>query len=76
VIEPLFDEAADRFDPTVDDAQVQGTTMDETATLHMLVGWREQAWRNAEALVNAPDRRDRAAVVDAEIERPPPSSPT
>jgi len=68
VIEPLFAEAAARFDPTVDDAQVQGTTMDETATLQLLVGWREQAWRNAEALVNAPTPEARA-LVDAEIER-------
>jgi len=68
VIQPLFAEAASRYDPTVDDAQVQGTTMDETATLQLLVGWREQAWRNAEALVNAPTPAARAAV-DAEIER-------
>jgi hypothetical protein len=68
VIEPLFAEAAARFDPTVDDGQVQGTTMDETATLQLLVGWREQAWRNAEALVNAPTPAARA-LVEAEIER-------
>ncbi|MFL6207022.1 MAG: DUF5995 family protein [Acidimicrobiales bacterium] len=68
VIQPLFAEAASRYDPTVDDAQVQGTTMDETATLQLLVGWREQAWRNAEALVNAPTPAARA-LVEAEIER-------
>ena len=68
VIQPLFREAAARFDPSVDDAQVQGTTMDETATLQMLVGWREQAWRNAELLVNAPTPAARA-LVEAEIER-------
>ena len=68
VIEPLFIEAAARFDPTVDDAQVQGTTMDETATLQILVAWREQAWRNAELLVNAPTPAARA-LVEAEIER-------
>ena len=33
---------------------VNGQTMDYTATMQMLVGWREGAWRNAEALVNAP----------------------
>jgi hypothetical protein len=68
VIQPLFAEAAARFDPTVDDGQVQGTTMDETATLQLLVAWREQAWRNAEALVNAPTP-DARALVEAEIER-------
>jgi Family of unknown function (DUF5995) len=68
VIQPLFTEAASRYDPTVDDGQVQGTTMDETATLQLLVGWRELAWRNAEALVNAPTPAARA-LVEAEIER-------
>lgn len=68
VMEPLLDEAAARFDPTVDDGQVDGTTMDETGMLQLLVGWREQAWRNAEALVNAPTPAARAAV-EAEIER-------
>src|SRR5688572_20814081 len=68
VIEPLFDEAAARFDPTVDDAQIDGTTMDETATINMLVAWREMAWRNAERIVAAPTAADRAAVI-ADIER-------
>ena len=68
VIEPLFDEAAARFDPTVDDAQIDGTTMDETATINLLVSWREQAWRNAERIVAAPTEADRAAVI-ADIER-------
>ncbi len=68
VIQPLFAEAAARFDPTVDDSQVQGTTMDETVTAQLLFGWREQAWRNAEALVNAPTPAARA-LVEAEIER-------
>ena len=36
--------------------------------LQLLVGWREQAWRNAEALVNAPTPAARA-LVEAEIER-------
>jgi hypothetical protein len=68
VIEPLFDEAAARFDPTVDDAQIDGTTLDETATINLLVGWREQAWRNAERIVAAPTEAQRAAVI-ADIER-------
>jgi len=68
VMEPLIDEAAARFDPTVDDTQIDGTTIDETAMLQMLVGWREQAWRNAEALVNAPTPAARQLVVE-EIER-------
>ncbi len=68
VMEPLIDEAAARFDPTVDDTQIDGSTLDETLMLQMLVGWREQAWRNAEALVNAPTPAAKA-LVEAEIER-------
>jgi hypothetical protein len=36
--------------------------------LQILVAWREQAWRNAEAIVNAPTAADRANVI-ANIER-------
>jgi hypothetical protein len=68
VIEPLMDEAAARLDPTVDDGQVDGTTMDETGTLQMLVSWREHAWRNAERIANAPDEASRQQVI-ADIER-------
>jgi hypothetical protein len=68
VIEPLFAEAASRFDPTVDDTQLQGTQLDEAALLQILVAWREQAWRSAELLVSAPTLAARA-LVEAEIER-------
>ena len=68
VVDPLFDEAARRFDPTVDDASIDGTHLDETATLNLLQGWREQAWRNAERLVMASTGEQRAAV-EADIER-------
>ena len=33
VIEPLFDEASRRFDPSIDDGSIDGTYMDDTATL-------------------------------------------
>lgn len=68
VMEPLLDEAAARFDPTVDDGQIDGTTIDETVLLQLLAGWREQAWRNAEAIANAPTEAARQLVL-AEIER-------
>jgi hypothetical protein len=68
VIEPLFDEAAARYDPLVDDTQIDGTQLDEAALLQILVGWREQAWRNAEALVSAPNSAARA-LIEAQIER-------
>lgn len=53
VIEPLFAEAAARLDPSVDDANVRGTTIDEPAAVQLLFAWRELAWRNAERLVAA-----------------------
>jgi hypothetical protein len=68
VTEPLLGEAASRYDPTVANTQVHGTTLDEAAFLQLLVLWREQAWRNAEALVSAPDAAARA-LVEVEIER-------
>jgi hypothetical protein len=68
VVEPLFDEAAARYDPMVDDTQFKGTQLDEAALLQILVAWRELAWRNAEALVSAPTPAARA-LVEAEIER-------
>jgi hypothetical protein len=67
VVEPLFDEMAARYDPLVDDTQVDGTQLDEAALLQILVGWREQAWRNAEALVSAPTPAARA-LVETQIE--------
>jgi hypothetical protein len=68
VIEPLFDEMAARYDPLVDDTQVDGTQLDEAALLQLLVAWREQAWRNAEALVSAPTPAARA-LVENQIEQ-------
>jgi len=65
VVEPLIDEAAARYDPTVDDTQVDGTPIDETALLQLLVAWREQAFRNAELLVSAPTPAARALVEQA-----------
>ncbi len=62
----MMAELAARFDPKVDDSNdplgaSYGTVM------QMLTSWRENAWRNAEALVNAPNPAARAAVA-ADIE--------
>jgi hypothetical protein len=63
---PLIAEAAARFDPTIDDTQDQFAL--GNWTLFQLVSmWRENAWRNAEALLNAPDAAARAQVA-AQIE--------
>ena len=58
----LLTEAAKYLDPTLDDRDVPGTSVDNSTMVQALVGWREQAWRNAERLVAAPTAADRARV--------------
>jgi hypothetical protein len=66
VVSPLLAEIAARFDPQVDDiATPYGLSY--TATMQLLLSWRESAWRNAERLAAAGTPADRARVV-AEIE--------
>lgn len=63
VTEPLLAEAAERFDPTMDDSNTP-YGLSYTALMQLIVTWREAAWRNAERLVSAPDATTRAAVED------------
>lgn len=63
----LLTEAAKYLDPTLDDGDVPGTTMDNSAVVQLLVSWREAAWRNAERLANATTAAERAQVAQ-EIE--------
>ncbi|RJK97815.1 DUF5995 family protein [Vallicoccus soli] len=66
VTEDLIDEAARRFDPSIDDAELPlGLTW--TTLMQLLLTWRETAWRNAERLVAAPDEAARARVA-AQVE--------
>jgi hypothetical protein len=64
--EPMLAEAAQRFDPSMDDGH---DPLDATYTVVMqaISGARENAWRNAEALVSAPTPEARA-LVEAKIE--------
>jgi hypothetical protein len=64
--EPMIAEAAQRFDPSMDDAH---DPLDATYSLVMQVisAGRENAWRNAEALVSAPTPEARA-LVETKIE--------
>jgi hypothetical protein len=64
--EALIAESAQRFDPSMDDAH-DPLDLSYSAVMQMVSGWREAAWRNAEALVSAPTREARA-VVAATIE--------
>lgn len=64
--EPMIAEAAQRFDASMDDSH---DPLDATYTLIMqlITVGRENAWRNAEALVSAPTPAARA-LVEAKIE--------
>ena len=64
--EPLLAEIAARFDPTADDAN-DPYGLNNLTLFQMVSGWRENAWRNAEALVSAPTAGARALVA-AKIE--------
>jgi len=61
VVAPLLAEEAARFDQTTNDiATPYG--LGYTGLFQMLVAWREAAWRNAEALTDAPTPEARALV--------------
>lgn len=63
---PLIAEFAQRFDPVMDDTQAPFGIGNWTL-FQMVSGWRENAWRNAEALISAPTPAARA-LVEAQIE--------
>lgn len=59
--EPLLAEFAARFDPTTDDGN-DPVGLTNLVLFQLVSGWREAAWRNAEALVSAPNDEARATV--------------
>lgn len=63
---PLIAEFAARFDPTIDDT-ADPWGIGNYTLFQIVSAWRENAWRNAEALVSAPDAASRA-LVEANIE--------
>ncbi len=58
---PLMAEFAARFDPSIDDS-ADPLGIGNAALFQMVSSWRENAWRNAEALVSAPTAAARALV--------------
>jgi hypothetical protein len=58
----LLDEAARYHDPTVNNGDVPGTTIDNSTMVQLLTSWREAAWRNAERLAAATSESERLAV--------------
>ncbi len=65
-MEPMLAEAAARFEPSLDDA-ANPAGLTDTALFQIVSLWRENAWRNAEALVSAPTPFARR-LVEAKIE--------
>jgi hypothetical protein len=51
----FYEEASRRFDPSMSSESMPGT-------IHLIIAWREQAWRNAERLVAATTDAERAMV--------------
>jgi hypothetical protein len=69
VIDPLQRELAERYDPLFRTTDAEPSPLDETGALALVRGFRENAWRNAERLVNArtdAQRRHVAASIEAE----------
>jgi hypothetical protein len=58
---PLLAELATRFDAATDDAD-DPYGLNNLTTFQLVSGWREAAWRNAEALVSAKTPEERALV--------------
>ena len=67
IVEPAIAEVALRFDSTVDDLNLPGTTIDEELVFQLVVSWREAAWYNAVRLARARSGFERA-LVTASIE--------
>ena len=64
VVQPLMTEEAARFDPQMQIVQTP-YGVGYTGLMQTLIAWREQAWREAEQLVLAPDDATRAKVAAA-----------
>lgn len=61
---PVLDEAARRFDPSIRNSDVPGTTLDNDAVLQLVFTWRERAWHNAVRLVTAANPLEQHLVAE------------
>jgi hypothetical protein len=61
---PMLTEMARRFDPTILEQEdiVDGVWLDNDLLIEVILSWREQAWRDAEALAAAPGAVARGLV--------------
>ena len=55
---------AGRFDPALNPPSTP-YGIGDTALMQLLIGWRETAWNEAQALADAPDAAARAAVFNS-----------
>jgi hypothetical protein len=62
VLDPIQDEAAERYDPYFTTTDLKPSPAEEISILELLKSWREGAWRNAERLLNAQSPAERALV--------------
>jgi len=62
--QPVVDAVRNRFDPSLDLTNPAQVPLDDAAGLEMVKGWRELVWRNAERLLNAETKADRARVAE------------
>jgi Family of unknown function (DUF5995) len=67
VIEPLIDEIATSYDPSVR-VLPDGESLQDLLEFQLLPAWRQQAWNDAERLTDAPDAAARATIA-ADIEQ-------
>jgi hypothetical protein len=65
---PVLDEAAGRFDPSMRNSDIPGTTLDNEAFYQLVVLWRERAWHNAVRLLTATSTIERQLIA-ADIEQ-------
>jgi hypothetical protein len=68
ISDSVFPELAARFDPTADDLEINGTSLDNFLQFQMIPAWREQAWRNAQLLVAAGNNALLRSLVRTTIE--------
>lgn len=63
--EPAIRAIDEHLADSIDDGDIDGTSLDQQALFEVVASWREQAWQDAKMLANARTDLDRAAVAAA-----------
>lgn len=58
----VIDAIVKRYDPILTTTNASWNPFEDIGALEMVRGWREQVWRNAEKLISAKDKAERAQV--------------